>query len=196
MAVLLTGSATGAMLWPLIAQELIDVFGWRHAAFLLGGSAAIAGWFAALMVRENPSQQQAGERHRAGPVLRLAITRPFLVIVAVLFLSSLGQNGAALAGRFAAGYLLDRYFAPRVALCLFAIAAAGALVLAGARSAAAGALGAALVGVGMGAEADITPYLLSRYFGFKAFRLFMDLPGRRMLSPARSVPCSWGAPST
>ena len=28
---------------------------------------------------------------------------------------------------------------------------------------------AALIGVGMGGEADVTPYLLSRYFGLRAF---------------------------
>ena len=203
MAVLLTGSATGAMLWPLIAQQLIDSFGWRHAVFLLGGSAAIAGWFAGLMVRENPNQAAPRRRRTAGPAFRLAGTRPFLLIVAVLFLTSLGQNGAiihlsamltdrgvppggaalalstlgaaTLAGRFAAGYLLDRYFAPRVAMCLLAIAAIGTLALAGAQSTAAGAFAAALVGVGMGAEADITPYLLSRYFGLEALSTLYGL---------------------
>jgi MFS family permease len=204
MAVLLTGSAAGAMLWPPIAQGLIDAVGWRHAAFVLGGVAAIAGWCAALVVRENPNRGGAtGEYRVSAPVFQHAATRPFLVIVAVLFLSSLGQNGAivhlsamltdrgvppggaamalsmmgaaALAGRFAAGYLLDRYFAPRVAMCLLAIAAIGVLALAGARSAATGVLGAALVGVGMGAEADITPYLLSRYFGLEAFSTLYGL---------------------
>jgi MFS family permease len=204
MAVLLTGSATGAMLWPPIAQSLVDGVGWRRAAFVLGAAAAIGGWVAGLLVRDNPSHSRPARGRRSGePVLRMAATRPFLVIVAVLFLSSLGQNGAivhlsalltdrgvspegaalavstlgaaALAGRFAAGFLLDRYFAPRVAMTLLGIAASGVLVIAGARSAAVGALGAALVGVGMGAEADITPYLLSRYFGLHAFSTLYGL---------------------
>ena len=204
MAVLLTGSAAGAMLWPPVAQSLIDALGWRRAAFVLGGAAAIGGWVSATLVRENPSHKRPASGRRVGaPVVRLAATRPFLLIICVLFLSSLGQNGAivhlsalltdrgvtpdgaavavstlgaaALAGRFAAGFLLDRYFAPRVAMALFAIAATGVLILAGARSEGIGALGAAMVGVGMGAEADITPYLLSRYFGLEAFSTLYGL---------------------
>jgi MFS family permease len=41
--------------------------------------------------------------------------------------------------------------------------------LARANSFAAGALAAALLGIGAGGEAAITPYLLTRYFGLRAF---------------------------
>ena len=34
-----------------------------------------------------------------------------------------------------------------------------------------GALSAALIGLGMGGEADVTPYLLSRYFGLRSFSM-------------------------
>lgn len=49
------------------------------------------------------------------------------------------------------------------------ITAAGVIVLARASSFAAGALAAALLGIGAGGEAAITPYLLTRYFGLRAF---------------------------
>jgi MFS family permease len=78
-------------------------------------------------------------------------------------------GGATLAGRLVTGWLLDRYFAPRVAVCLLGVAALGTYILANAHSAVSGCVAAALIGFGMGGEADITPYLLSRYFGLGSF---------------------------
>jgi MFS family permease len=76
---------------------------------------------------------------------------------------------ALMIARVGTGYLLDRFFAPRLAAFFFCGAAAGIGVL---MFGAAGkiALGAAfLIGMGMGAEGDIIAYSLSRYFGLKAF---------------------------
>ncbi len=76
---------------------------------------------------------------------------------------------ALLIGRVGTGYLLDRFFAPRLAAFFFCGAAVGIGVL---MFGAAGkiALGAAfLIGMGFGAEGDIIAYSLSRYFGLKAF---------------------------
>jgi MFS family permease len=84
-----------------------------------------------------------------------------------LAISLLGS--ALLIGRVGSGYLLDRFFAPRVAMCLFGAAACGiALLRTGAAS---GLLFLAvfLIGLGMGAEVDIVAYLVSRYFGLRAF---------------------------
>jgi MFS family permease len=76
---------------------------------------------------------------------------------------------ALMIARVGTGYLLDRFFAPRLAAFFFCVAAVGMGVLmfgAAARIA----LGAAfLIGMGMGAEGDIIAYSLSRYFGLKAF---------------------------
>jgi MFS family permease len=75
---------------------------------------------------------------------------------------------ALLIGRIGAGYLLDRIFAPRLAMLLFGGSAVGiALLLAGSMGKLA-LVGAFLVGVGMGAEVDIIAYLMSRYFGLRA----------------------------
>lgn len=82
-------------------------------------------------------------------------------------LSAMGA--AAIAGRLATGWLLDRVFASYVSITLLLASAVGVLVLTRAESAAAGAFGAALVGFGMGGEGDVTPYLLSRYFGLRSF---------------------------
>jgi MFS family permease len=76
---------------------------------------------------------------------------------------------ALLIGRVGSGYLLDRFFAPRVAMCLFGAAACGVALLR--TGAASGLLFPAvfLIGLGMGAEVDIIAYLVSRYFGLRAF---------------------------
>ncbi len=76
---------------------------------------------------------------------------------------------ALVLARVGTGYLLDHFFAPRLAAFFFFAAAAG---IAGLLLGAAGkiALGPAfLIGMGMGAEGDIIAYSLSRYFGLKAF---------------------------
>jgi cyanate permease len=92
---------------------------------------------------------------------------------AALALSALG--GAGLAGRIATGWLIDRFFAARVSFVLLAVAAAGTYILSWADTLPAGVLGAALVGFGMGGEGDITPYMLSRYFGLRSFSTLYGL---------------------
>ena len=86
---------------------------------------------------------------------------------AALATSLLG--GALLLGRVGAGYLLDRFFAGIVASCFFCGAALGLLLLWGGVSGSVAFVAAFLVGLGMGAEGDIIAYLVSRYFGLRAF---------------------------
>ena len=76
---------------------------------------------------------------------------------------------AALAGRIVTGWLLDRFFGPRVACALLSLAAGGIWLLASASTFWTGALAAILIGLGLGGEAAATPYLLTRYFGLRSF---------------------------
>lgn len=80
---------------------------------------------------------------------------------------------ATLAGRFAFGYLFDRFFAPWVAACCFIISAGGFGILALAAAHLGAGLGdgiaVAVVGFGLAAEGDLIGYLTSRYFGLLAF---------------------------
>jgi predicted MFS family arabinose efflux permease len=127
----------------------------------------------------------------------------FWIIVAVLFVSSISMNGAithlsalltdrgitprdaalcasmlggsSLIGRIGVGWLLDRLFGARVALVVNLITAAGIFLLARANSFPVGCVAAALIGVGAGGEAAITPYLLTRYFGLRAFSTLYGL---------------------
>jgi MFS family permease len=78
-------------------------------------------------------------------------------------------GGATLLGRVATGYLLDRFFATNVAIGFFSIAALGVLMLWSGVTSSLSFVAAVLVGVGIGAEGDIMAYLVSRYFGLRAF---------------------------
>jgi MFS family permease len=127
----------------------------------------------------------------------------FWIIVAILFVSSISMNGAithlsalltdrgitpgdaalcasllggsSVLGRVGVGWLLDRFFGARVALVVNLITAAGIFLLARASSFPAGCFAAALIGIGAGGEAAITPYLLTRYFGLRAFSTLYGL---------------------
>jgi MFS family permease len=74
-----------------------------------------------------------------------------------------------LTGRLGSGYLLDRFFAPRVAIGFFGASATGMAILWAGSTGATALAAAFLVGLGMGAEADVIAYLMSRYFGLRAF---------------------------
>jgi MFS family permease len=127
----------------------------------------------------------------------------FWIITAILFVSSISMNGAithlsalltdrgltvgnaalcasvlggsSLLGRIVVGWLLDRFFGPRVAFAINLITALGIFLLARATSFPAGCLASALIGVGAGGEAATTPYLLTRYFGLRAFSTLYGL---------------------
>jgi MFS family permease len=76
---------------------------------------------------------------------------------------------ALLIGRVFSGYLLDRFFGPYVAVCLFSGVAVGISLLWTGAGGSLPLLAVFLVGLGMGAEADIIAYLTSRYFGLRSF---------------------------
>jgi MFS family permease len=72
-----------------------------------------------------------------------------------------------LIGRILTGVFLDRFFGPRVSQIMLLMTVTGIVLLSVARTLTAGLIAAALIGFSMGSEGDITPYLLSRYFGIK-----------------------------
>ena len=87
-------------------------------------------------------------------------------------MAALGSSlagAAVLLGRVGTGYLLDRFFAPRVATVFFGGAAVGIGLLWMGGTATILFAGALFVGLGLGAEVDLIAYLISRYFGLRAF---------------------------
>ncbi len=203
-AVLMSGGAVGATVLPVLAESLIVRFGWRAAFALLGLMVLTVGLAAGFQIRERPNTSRDKHSEQDGRSIPEALqSRSFWLIIAVLFLLSIGQNAsiahlaalltdrgvpaaagalgvsvlgaATLTGRLITGWLLDRYFAPHVAFCLIALSSLGILLLSVAYSAQLGFTAAALIGLGLGGEADVTPYLLTRYFGLRSFSFLYGL---------------------
>jgi MFS family permease len=204
LAVVMSGGAIGAIVLPPAAEALIETVGWRRACLVLGAMVLVVGIpIVARFIRERPADRGAATV-LCGVSIREGVTsRVFWILVVVLFAQSIAQNGAlthmsalltdrgvpasgaalalsamgaaSLFGRLATGWLLDRFFAPRVGFCLLSVAAVGTYLLAGAQSMAVGVVAAGLIGFGMGAEADVTPYILSRYLGLRSFAMLYGL---------------------
>ncbi len=98
------------------------------------------------------------------PLLSDKGVSPHRVALAISFLGS-----ALLIGRVLSGYLLDRFFAPGVAMCIFGATGCGIVLLRTAAATELVFLAVFLIGLGMGAEVDIIAFLTSRYFGLRAF---------------------------
>lgn len=80
-----------------------------------------------------------------------------------------GQIGlAVIASRMLVGFALDRFFAPRIAIVICLVAAAGnlAFVFLGVGSAS---ITAIAMGLALGAELDLMGFLIARYFGLAQF---------------------------
>jgi MFS family permease len=205
LALMMTGGAVGAIVLPPLAQALIQGLGWRGAFAALGALVmALALPVVVPLVRDKPGfHRDLGGDAGGASVRQALLSRAFWILVLVLFLCSIGQNGmithlsalltdrgvsshdaaiavslmgaASLLGRLVTGWLLDRFFAPRLAFCLIALSAVGIFILSDAHSLAMGSLAAILIGTGMGGEADITPYILTRYFGLRSFSMLYGL---------------------
>ena len=175
----------------------------RVCAARRDGARRGAAWRARVRPRASVNGGGAGHDHDGATVREGLASRAFWILVVVLFCSSIAQNGAithlsamltdrgvgaagaavavsamggaALAGRLLTGWLLDRFFAARVSFALLSIAALGTWLLSWANTLPLGVAGAALVGFGMGGEGDVTPYLLSRYFGLRSFSTLYGL---------------------
>ena len=80
-------------------------------------------------------------------------------------ISIIGATG--LIGRVLTGMFLDRFFGPRVSQLMLTLTVIGIVLLSFAHTLIIGLIAASLIGFSMGSEGDITPYLLSRYFGLK-----------------------------
>jgi MFS family permease len=194
LGIALTGVGTGATILPLFVQAMIEAWDWRSAYLGLAALVALVSLpTAVLFIRMPPrSVPQTGINDMAAASSSKLLRRPLLVLGAVsigcgVMLTSLlvhlvpilATNGvdaraaaklAAVAGvsvilgRLTIGYLLDRFFGPRVlAACLVGPTLA-ALVLAASLELPAYAVAAALVGFAQGAEVDAVAYLVSRYF--------------------------------
>jgi predicted MFS family arabinose efflux permease len=206
LALLLTGSGVGSILFPPLTEWMIQRHGWRSAFLMLGGIAALGFPLTAILVRNRPVAAIAPSQHRAdsGMTISSALrTAAFWILAFITILSAFNENGlvtnlasiltqhgvlaasAALAlsvrggagiiGRLGIGFAIDRVSPERIQTLVLALAAAGTLILAFAGGTWAALLGAAVLGVGLGSEADVGPYLLARYFGRPHFSVLYGL---------------------
>jgi MFS family permease len=145
----------------------------------------------------SPSQPAAQPAHIDTPLWQSILTFRFLGIVGALLLFSFATNGlyahwaalltdrgfpaelaatvlsvaglAALISKLSTGYLLDRFVAGRAVAGLLAACAMGFLCVTYGHATWLAFAAAILVGLGMGAESDAVPFLLTRYFGLARF---------------------------
>jgi len=95
---------------------------------------------------------------------------------------------AVMLGRVTSGYLLDRLFAPRVAILFYGATALGIAILCAGTSGPIALVASFLVGLGMGAEVESMAYMMTRYFGLHAFgTAYGHAFGAFMLSGAAGV---------
>jgi sugar phosphate permease len=143
------------------------------------------------------SSRLATNRHLSGLVLREAVRTPtFWTLCLIFYAVSACVNGtlahlvplltdrgmdaqkaaatvslfgaATVLGRIGNGYLADRFFAPHVAAAVFGGAATGVALLWQGATGNLVYFATFIMGLALGAEADLMPYLVSRYFGMRA----------------------------
>jgi MFS family permease len=198
LALVVTGGALGGIVFPVIATALVRRIGWRGTCLVLGVAALAVGLpLVARWVRERPAGGEPATWTQGATFAAGVRTRMFWVLVLVQFCGTMVQNSvivhlsalltdrgipperaaialsgmaaSAVLGRLVTGWWLDRVFAPRLLLGLLALAGLGAWLLSGATTFGVALAAAMLVGFGTGGEADVIPYLLSRYHGLRAF---------------------------
>jgi MFS family permease len=80
-----------------------------------------------------------------------------------------GAGLAIIVGRIIAGWCLDRFWGPYVAICFFIVPMVGIALLGSGAGGLVPLAGAVLCGAGIGAEIDMMAFFVSRYFGLKGY---------------------------
>lgn len=204
LSIVLAGVGLGSILHPLLAEYMITHYGWRSAYRVFALLVLLCGVpLTALFVRRNPASPARAAASSGSTLPQALRQREFWLLVAVLFLSSAAANGtlthlsahltdkgispaqaagatgllglANLAGRLLTGWLLDRFSGVRLSFLLLLAMAAGLFLLGQSAALPTAILAVLLIGIGLGGESDITPYLLTRYFGLRSFSALYGL---------------------
>ena len=197
IALVIAGGGLASITHPPVTEALIRAAGWRQACVVLGGAVLLLALpIVAAFVRER--QIRAGARAESDGIPARVALRSWIawVLLLVIGTATIASNGiivhlpslltdrgmspqraalalsamgaASLIGRLSSGWLVDRFRGTRVSFALLTIAAVGILLLARSGSSGPSLLASVLIGFGLGGELDITPFLLSRYFGLRA----------------------------
>ena len=212
LGIALAGVGVGGLVWSLLAQKFIDLYGWRNAyldiALLI---AAVTLPLLFLLLRDTPAslglQMEGGPANgapaptvSAGQGMTLGevfATRQYWLMAFTYFLIGLGLQGAQLhvvpllisrgvsaqlaaamqammlimivVGRVSSGFLLDRYFAPRVAQGFIIAPIIGISALTLGVTGTPAVLAVMCIGLAVGGESDVIAYLVRRYFGLRQY---------------------------
>jgi predicted MFS family arabinose efflux permease len=198
MGLALAGVGLGTALMPTLSNLLIGAFGWRIGYVGLGLVVVIFALLPVSLLLPEPMAKQAdsadlpgmafAQATRTWPYWALALTFFFaattingtLVHVVPLLtdrgipvgaaVSTLAAAGLALiVGRVISGYVMDRVFAPYVLLVFLSGPIVGLAILGWNLDIVSPLVGTVLLGLGVGAEMDLMSFLITRYFGIRAF---------------------------
>ena len=196
LAIVMAGAAAASIVHPPTLDALVRSVGWQQACRMTGGAVLALGLpIIIVFVSERGVHTQAshGSIGDARAALRSWI---FWVLIAVIGAAAMAfsgivihlvalltdrgvpparaamtlsmMGGAGLIGRLLTGVLIDRYRATHVSAVLLTLAAAGLLLLSTSQGLEWSLAAALMIGFGMGGELDVTPFLLSRYFGLRS----------------------------
>jgi MFS family permease len=198
IAVAISGGSIGGLVQPPVVQALFDTVSWRATCLILGSLVLFVGApLARRFIRERAAARApAGVSADSATVRRALSSRAFWTVTVVFFCSTLLQYGAvvhlsalltdrgvpasraalalsafglaSLLGRLVTGFLIDRFFAARIACVALAVASIGCVLLAGVQTFTMGIVAALLIGFGTAGETDVVPFLFTRYFGLRS----------------------------
>jgi MFS family permease len=199
LGIALAGVGIGTALVPQLANALIVHLGWREGYLGLGLAIFILAFIpAALVIREPESDVSASAAPAVGMEFSEAVrTRKYWAMALAFFVAATTINGslvhvvplltdrgipvatavsmisaaglALIVGRLIAGYVIDHVFAPYVAIVFLLAPLGGLAILGSGTEAVSPLLGTVLLGLGIGAEIDLMSFLITRYFGIRAF---------------------------
>ncbi|HEY7303194.1 MAG TPA: MFS transporter [Bryobacteraceae bacterium] len=206
LGTMLAGEGIGTIVFPLMTQRIVLWWGWRTAYALMGSAILLISLPLTILyarIRVVPNEKLENVPNQMPALLQNLRVAAFWIILAVLFLASIGVNGAitqqipmltdrglpvalaavtvsalgfsSLTGRFLNGWLLDHFSGPAIAFAFLSIAAGGIALLAEARTFPSAVAAAALLGFGGAGTSSVTPYLLARYFGADRFSTLYGL---------------------
>jgi len=196
LGITMTGIGLSGALMPPILSRIIEAHGWRGGYFALAVIPLAGALLTALCLprirskalpidRPVVAQPALWLRSRVFWTLAGAFAAMSLAFAGLLphFVPMLGDSGldpvaagvvagriglAVIASRLIVGFLLDKLFAPRVAIAICLIAAAGSAAFLF-KGVAAASLMAIAMGLALGAELDLMGFLVARYFGLAQF---------------------------
>ena len=184
------GSGLAAMVYPPVAQNLIEHLGWRSAYAILGtGILLVPILILPVFLKDDPrcggvlpdgtvaNSHSAASSPAEGFVWRQVLrSRTFWLLITIFFLAGCSAHACVLHfGRTGSGYFLDRFFAPRVCGLLFGQSAVGIAMLAAGASGTVAIAAAFMVGLAFGSEVEVIAFLVSRYFGLRSFGVIYGL---------------------